>query len=375
MNRSLLFVAIALLLWGFGEGMFFNFVPIYLDKQFLLSKSQIGLVLGIFGFSMALTHIPAGRLADRIGRRPLLIAAWLVGLAATVLMGLSAALPLFLTGLFLYGLTSFVASPLSSYVTAARGKWPVGTALSFTTATFNSGMVFGPIAGGWIGEQLGMRTTFLVSAAVFVLSTLFIILIAAQPIDHHDPSAPPPGLRKNRRFIVFLVVAAFAMFAMYLAVPLTPNFLESVRNLSLTQTGIIFTAGALGNAVMALLLSRSNPRYGFLTAQALVILFAIAIWKGSNLPIFALGYFLLGGFRAARPMAMAQARALVHDSQMGLTYGMMETVNAIVFILTPPLAGLLFDWNPVFIYPLSIGLLLVSIIVSYLFSPQKENHA
>lgn len=75
MNRSLLFVAVALLLWGFGEGMFFNFVPIYLDRQFVLSEYEIGLVLGAFGFSMAITHIPAGRLADRIGRRPLLIVA------------------------------------------------------------------------------------------------------------------------------------------------------------------------------------------------------------------------------------------------------------------------------------------------------------
>lgn len=375
MNRSLLFIALALLLWGFGEGMFFNFVPIYLDNQFHLSKSQIGLVLGVFGFSMALTHIPAGRLSDRFGRRPLLIAAWLVGLVATVLMGVGVALPLFLAGLFLYGLTAFVSSPMSSYVTAARGKWPVGTALSLTTVAFSTGMTFGPVTGGWIGEQFGMRTTFLVAAAVFVLSMLSIVLIAAQPIDHHDPSAPPPGLRKNRRFIAFLAVMAFAVFAMYLAAPLTPNFLESVRKLSLTQTGIVFTAGALGNAVMALLLSRSNPRYGFLVAQALVILFAVSIWKGNSLPIFALGYFLLGGFRAARPMAMAQARDLVHDSQMGLTYGTMETVNAIVFILTPPLAGLLFDWDPVFIYPLSIGLLLVSIVVSYLFSPRKESRA
>ncbi len=375
MNRSLLFIAIALLLWGFGEGMFINFIPIYLDNQFHLSKSQIGLVLGIFGFSMMLTHIPAGRLADRIGRRPLLIAAWLVGLAATIIMGLGRALPLYLTGLFMYGLTSFVASPLSSYVTAARGQWPVGTALSLTTVAFNTGMTFGPMTGGWIGEQFGMRASFVGASVVFAASTLFIVLIAAQPINHHDPSAPPPDLRKNRRFIAFLAVMAFAVFSMYLAAPLTPNFLESVRKLSLTQTGLVFTAGALGNAVMALLLSRSNPRYGFLVAQALVILFAIAIWKGNSLPVFALGYFLLGGFRAARPMAMAQARDLVHDSQMGLTYGAMETVNAIVFILTPPLAGLLFNWDPVFIYPLSIGLLLVSIVISYLFSPQKESHA
>ena len=371
MNRSLLFVALALLFWGFGEGMFFNFVPIYLDKQFLLSKYQIGLVLGAFGFSMAITHIPAGRLADRIGRRPLLIAAWILGLVSAVIMGLALALPLFLIGLFGYGLTAFVSSPLSSYVTAARGRLPIGTVLSLTTATFALGMVLGPITGGWIGDNYGMRMSFLVAAAIFVLSNLFIFFIEHQPIDHHDPASPPPNLRSNRRFLILMGVLAFAIFAMYLAQPLTPNFLEGVRGLSLSQTGLIFTAGALGNSLMALLLSRVHPRHGFLVAQGLVILFALFIWKGSSLPVYVLGYFLLGGFRAGRPMAWAQARELVHDSQMGVTYGIMETISAVIFILTPPLAGILFERDPMIVYPLSIGLITISILVSYLFSPRK----
>src|SRR6266498_2056197 len=175
LNRNLLFIALALLLWGFGEGMFFNFVPIYLDKQFLLSKYEIGLVLGAFGLSMAITHIPAGRLADRIGRRPLLVIAWILGMVSTLLMGLAIALPLFLVGLFAYGLTAFVASPLSSYVTAARGKWSVGTVLSLTTATFGMGMVLGPVTGGWIGDHYGIRMSFLVAAVLFVLSNGFIL--------------------------------------------------------------------------------------------------------------------------------------------------------------------------------------------------------
>jgi DHA1 family tetracycline resistance protein-like MFS transporter len=375
LNRSLLFVALALLLWGFGEGMFFNFVPIYLDNQFLLSKYEIGLVLGAFGFSMAITHIPAGHLADRIGRRPLLIIAWILGLVSTLIMGLALALPLFLVGLFGYGLTAFVSSPLSSYVTAARGKWPIGTVLSLTTATFGMGMVLGPITGGWIGDNYGMRMSFLVAAAMFVVSNIFILFIERQPIDHHDPESPPPNLRSNQRFLVLMGVLAFAIFSMYLAQPLTPNFLEGVRGLSLSETGIIFTAGALGNSLMAILLSRVHPRRGFLFAQALVILFAVFIWKGTSLPIFVLGYFLLGGFRAGRPMAMAQARELVHDSQMGVTYGIMETISAVIFVLTPPLAGILFERDPTIVYPLSIGLIAVSILVSYLFSPQKVSHA
>jgi MFS transporter, DHA1 family, tetracycline resistance protein len=375
LNRSLLFVALALLFWGFGEGMFFNFVPIYLNRQFMLSESEIGWVLGAFGFSMAITHMPAGRLADRIGRRPLLIIAWLLGLISTLVMGLGLALPLFLIGLFGYGLTAFVSSPLSSYVTAARGKWPVGTVLSLTTATFGMGMVLGPVTGGWIGDHYGMRTSFFVAAAMFVLSSGFILFIERQPIDHHDPEAPPLNLRNNQRFIVLMGVLAFAIFSMYLSQPLTPNFLEGVRGLSLSETGIIFTAGALGNSLLAILFSRVHPRRGFLFAQALVILFAFFIWKGTSLPVYVLGYFLLGGFRAGRPMVMAQARELVHDSQMGISYGIMETINAVIFIITPPLAGILFEYDEKIVYPLSIGLIVVSMMVSYLFSPRKVSHA
>ena len=375
MNRNLIFVASALLLWGFGEGMFFNFVPIYLDNEFDLTKYDIGLILGAFGFSMAITHIPAGRLADRFGRRPLLIIAWLLGVVATLLMAIADALPLYLAGLFSYGLTAFVSSPLSSYVTAARGAWPISTVLSLTTATFGMGMVLGPVTGGWIGDQYGMRTSFWVAAVVFVLSTLFLFFVERQPIDQHDPEDPPPHLLRNRRFLGFMSVLAFAIFAMYLAQPLTPNFLESVRELSLSETGLIFTIGALGNSLLAITFSRSNPRSGFLFAQSLVIVFALLMWKGSSLPVFALGYFLLGGFRAARPLAMAQARELVHDSQMGVSYGIMDTINAVIFILTPPLAGFLFEQDPTIVYPLAVGLIIVSIIISYLFSPRKATDA
>jgi predicted MFS family arabinose efflux permease len=236
-------------------------------------------------------------------------------------------------------------------------------------------MVLGPVTGGWIGDHYGMRMSFLVAAVVFVFSNMFMFFTESQPIDHHDPDAPPPDLMSNQRFIALISVLAFAIFSMYLSQPLTPNFLEGVRGLSLSQTGLIFTAGALGNSLMAIAFSRINPRRGFLVAQAFVILFALFIWKGTTLPIFALGYFLLGGFRAGRPMAMAQARELVHESQMGITYGVMETVSAVVSILTPPIAGLLFERDPMILYPLAIGLIVVSIVVSSIFLPRKVTYA
>lgn len=373
MNRNLPIVAVALLLWGFGEGMFFNFVPIYLDTQFLLSESQIGLVLGAFGFSMAITHIPAGRLSDKIGRRPLLIGAWLLGLGSTIVMGLAQDLPVFLIGLFSYGLTAFVASPLSSYMTAARGKWEIATVLSLTTATFGLGMALGSLTGGSVGDHYGMQMSFWIAAGVFAISNIFMFLIEGQPLDHHDPEAPPLHLGQNRPFMILMGVLALAIFAMYIAQPLTPNFLNGVRGLSLRDTGKIFTAGALGNALMAMFFSRLAPRRGFILAQILVILFAVCIWKGTALSVLMLGYFLLGGFRAGRPMLMAQARELVHDSQMGITYGVMETISAVIFILTPPLAGVIYERDPMILYPIGIALMGISIVVSYFFSPRTKD--
>jgi hypothetical protein len=43
----------------------------------------------------------------------------------------------------------------------------------------------------------------------------------------------------------------------------------------------------------------------------------------------------------------------------------------VIFILTPPLAGILFERDPMIVYPLSIGLIVVSIAVSYFFSPRR----
>jgi MFS family permease len=162
---------------------------------------------------------------------------------------------------------------------------------------------------------------------------------------------------------------------MYLAQPLTPNFLIEVRSLSLSEVGLLFTVGAVGNSLMAILFSRVESRRGFIFTQVLVILFALIIWKATALPAFALGYFLLGGYRVSRPMAMAQARELVHNSQMGITYGIMETIGAAIIIVAPPIAGTLYERDPMIVYPLAIGLLAISIVISYLFLPRRARRA
>ncbi len=125
MSKDLILIALSLMTWGIGEGMFLFFQAPYLE-QMGADSLQIGRILGLVGMAMAITHLPAGFLSDRIGRKPLLIAAWSIGTAATWVMALAPSLPLFVTGAILYGFTAFVMTPLNSYITSARATrvWP-----------------------------------------------------------------------------------------------------------------------------------------------------------------------------------------------------------------------------------------------------------
>jgi MFS family permease len=371
LKPSLILVAFSLFTWGIGEGMFFIFQPIYL-QQLGADPLAIGAILGLAGLAMTAAHVPAGFLADRFGRRPLLISAWVLGALAAWMMALANTLPSFVAGLLLYGLTAFVAAPLSSYATAARGTWPVGRALTFISATFNAGSIAGPFLGGWIGDLYGLKTVYVLAAVIFIFSTVIIFFLRPQPVDAHDPAAPPVSLRTNRRYIGFLVLFFVVMFALYLPQPLSPKFLEDVRGLSLSQIGLLGTAGAFGNALLTVLLGLLNVRLGFVLAQLGVGFFAFLIWREGALPFYALGYFTLGGYRAAKPLASAQIRPLIHEAQMGLAYGIAETVNGLTIMLAPPLAGLIYTRDPGLVYPLSIAAITTTILLTLSFAPRKS---
>jgi MFS family permease len=368
MSVDLALLFTSLFTWGIGEGMFIYFQPIYL-QQLGASTMTIATVFSAFGLAMMLAHIPAGIMADRIGRKPIIIAAWTSGLIATWVMAMARTLPAFIVGVLLYGLTAFVSAPLNSYVTAARGKLSPARAMTLMSAAFNFGAVLGPISGGWIGEHFGLRFVYMVAACIFLVSTGIVVFIRSQPCDRHDPAAPPPKLWTNTRFITLVGIVFVAMFVMYLPQPLTPKFLQNERGLSLGSIGLLGSVGSFGNAALNLVLGQYTARSGFLLAQVSVAAFSLLLWKGSGVPWYALGYFLLGGYRAARSFIYAQARPLVHPAQMGLAYGVAETFNSLSMTLAPLVAGVLYTRAPVVVYPVSLGLVGVVILLSITFTP------
>ena len=372
MNRSLIWLGIALFTWGIGEAMFMIFQPIYL-QQLGAEPRTIGWILGASGLMMTLVPIPSGHISDRWGRRQMLIAAWVFGIFATLTMAPAKNLFMFVIGVLLYGFTLFVVSPLDSYLTAARGKWTVARAITFSGIVYNSGVMIGPTLGGWIGDHYGLRTVYAVATGIFVFSTFFIFQIAAQPRDHHDPTDPPADLLKNKRYLSFLAVFFIVALVVFLPQPLTPNFLENQRGLSLIQIGTLGSIVGIGTVVFNFLLGMLEARKGFLIGQIGVAAFAFLLWRGTSFGWFAIAYFMLGGFRALRGLGVAQVRPLVHESQMGLAYGIAETVGAATTFIIPPIAGYLYSLNPFMIYPVALIAIAFGFVVSFIFTPHTKH--
>lgn len=371
MSRDLTLLSISMMTWGVGEGMFFIFQPLYL-QQLGADPVAIGLILAAAGIMMTIAHIPAGHLADRIGRKPLLLVSWITAMLAALVMALAPSLPLFVVGLLMYNLTAFVSSPLSSYITAAREKLSVTRALTMVSAFYNGGSFLGPWLGGQVGERFGLRTIYFISAGIFFISFLILLFIKSQPVEIRDPNQVENGRFIDRRFIIYLSVIFLAGFSMYLAQPLSSNYLQNQQGLSLESIGLLGSISSLGIVILNLVLGNLNPFTGYLLGQLSIALYALILWRSTGFLWFCVGYFLVGGYRMSRSLATALTKNLVHQSRMGLAYGMTETVGSSAVILASAVAGFLYQNQPQLMYIVAFCMIVLSILVSARFIPRPD---
>ena len=374
MTRDLKIVSAAMLTWGFGEGLFYIFQPLYI-QQFGADPILIGTILGINGFVMAASQIPSGILADKVGRRPLMWFSWISGVVATWLMALAPSLGYFVAGLFLYGITSSVMAPLNTYVQDARGKWSVGRAVSFVSAFYNIGGVLGPIVGGLLGEIYGLRLVYYGSAVIFTISTAIVLFASKREHNKAVSLTADDHFLRNRSFVGLMVVIFIVMFALVLPQPLTANFLQNQRGLSVSRIGQLGALGALGSVILMLVFGHLRSNIAMLIGQFGVFLFALLIWLGGDFIWYGLAYVFLGGYRLCRAMTVALARPLVREIEVGFAFGVVESLNSLAFMVAPVIAGWLYDWRPVSLFPISAGLLGITMIFSFIIMRKNNSEA
>ncbi|MBB3182012.1 MFS family permease [Variovorax sp. Sphag1AA] len=251
------------------------FLPLYVAQLGVQGHAAIvqwsGVAFGATFLSAALVAPLWGRLADRYGRKLMLIRASLGMTIATVLIGMAQDVWQLVALRLLTGLLGGYASGSMALVAAQTPTERSGWALGMLSSAIMAGNLAGPLLGGGLPAVIGIRSTFFASAALiglaFVGTSLLIREVQRRP--------KPPGVRTasavvlvatdHRAVVAMLATGVLLMVANMSIEPIITVYVAELSSDPGSVTmiaGIVMSATALGAIVSASRLGRLADRVG-----------------------------------------------------------------------------------------------------------------
>lgn len=324
---SRLFPPMLVLVTALGPLSMSSFIPAIpaIQSDFAVSEAVAQLTLSVSIWTMAVFSLLYGVLADRYGRRPVLLAGVGLAIAGSALSAVAPHIALVIVGRALQaaGATSgFVLARV--IVRDVYGDARAASVLGYVTAAMTLAPLVGPIAGGVLIESSGWRSVFVAVglAALALLALLALRLPETRPADApHAPSSLHPAtflalLRdpSYRRYVVFGAMAQGTFMAFLAGAPyvVTVHF-----DLPATAYGIYFMGIPIGFSLGSLVAGRYGERIGHerllsVGAAGAVAACLAALWASTTA-----GFTPWGLFLPAAAIAVANGLALP-GAQIGM---------------------------------------------------------
>ncbi|MEM2111396.1 MAG: MFS transporter [Candidatus Bathyarchaeia archaeon] len=175
---ALIFLALNLI-QGVGIGIYGPITPIFMEKQFMVDYTGIGILYAIgFGISSMIVQIPGGKMAAKYSKKKILFVTTILSSPFFSLFALSRS---FLEAIVLMFLSNFILNfswpsfqALTMELTSST-RWGLMNGLIATA--FWLGMSMGSAISGMLWETFGMFFPYYVSAVMVLLSTLPVLYL------------------------------------------------------------------------------------------------------------------------------------------------------------------------------------------------------
>ncbi|CAI0690536.1 multidrug efflux MFS transporter [Serratia ficaria] len=315
---------------GLAMSQILPFLPLYVEQLGVTGHQSLSLWSGlVFSGTFLVSALVSplwGSLADRKGRKLMLLRASLGMAVVIALQGLATNVWQLFALRALMGLTSGYIPNAMALVATQAPRDKSGWALGMLSTGQITGVIAGPLLGGLMADHLGLRVVFFVTAGMMFVSfliTLFLIKerrIRVKKADQLSGKAVFQSLPYPALIVTLFVCTLMIQLANSSISPILTLF---IRELSGDVSNIAFISGMIA-AVPGIAALISAPRLGRLgdrigTARILIaalmlttLLFAVMAWVETPLQLGILRFLL--GFADGALMPAVQALLLRYSS-------------------------------------------------------------
>ena len=273
-------------------------LPGYLTS--LGGEDYKGLIISLFTLSAGLSRPFSGKLADTIGRIPVMI----FGASVCFIVGLLYPILNFIGGFlflrFIHGFsTGFKPTGTSAYVADIVPFQKRGEAMGIQSLFGSLGMAAGPAIGGWIATIWPIDVLFYCSAFTAVLSILIIIRVKETLKNPQRVSVKLFKLKKEeiieKRVLLPSLVLLLCVFSFGTVLTIIPDFSSY---LGIQNKGLFFAIFTISSLGIRLIAGRTSDRYGRIPvlriASFLMVIAMCTIAFSNSIELFLISGVLFG---------------------------------------------------------------------------------
>ncbi len=335
-----------------GFGFVLPFLPYFIQEVGITDPRElnrwVGLVNSIAPVGMGIMAPVWGGLADKYGRKLMIVRAVLAGSILLFAMSFAQTVQGIFVLRMLQGVFCGTVTAAATLVSAGTPKERLSFALGFFGSSTFIGLSFGPLIGGMAAEYLGYRLAFKIGGllqAVGVILVLFFVREVRQ-IEHEVA----PKNRSRRNGMVNLVVLAlilgtffFLRFARMIMPPFVPLHVQGVLGTikgASAVVGIISSLAALAAATSGITIVRLGDKMNKLLLISICLFFAMVF----SFPLFFTGnlysftvFYVLAMFciGSVEPSLQSYFSERTPANRRGRLFGIQTLVACMGWFLAP----------------------------------------
>ena len=331
------------------------FLPPYLISLGLRTNQAFwsGVTLSVTSVTYSVMAPVWGALADRHGKRIMMLRAGLGIAVAYVLIGLAQN---HWQVLALRSALGLVSGYIPSAIMLTATNTPeanLGYALGIVQTAVSAGAIAGPLVGGAIAEWVGLRGTFFISAFLLFAATVPpLVLVKEQVFRRERPAGVGSGVREawaNPRLRQLFITLFLTQAALQTVQPTLPLWIATlVRERVALLTGTVYSLMGISMALGAVAVGRRVDQWGGervfrLSFMVAALLFVFQGLAGSVLMLAGTRFltgFVVAALTVSGNLLVAQA---VSPESRGMAFGVLNAVTSIGGVTGPVLGGAMGD--------------------------------